>query len=905
MGKKGKRKKTTSLPSMVSQQLQQTLVTPPRVGVQMHKYAGGPKTYKDELIDLKPSYVYYFPYLGGNHVTRSLLQDFLDSGKNIKDARFKSVKDEISKIIKDGKSQPIIPLNSNPGSSTCGVVGNFSDYGDLMVAMHKEWKVNFFDLWYGPDSFKTGSKNYWGCWTASGDRAELFGRYAVEVYKKAVKAKINPYLLFTLSWRDGKGTAHNFLEDVMNYMTPFGKRPFHGVGIENRHRFAGLNSWPAIDDEYLRDKISFVNSQLGRLPGPGGPAIPDAPSSPVWITATNVQEWTPASGDCNDIHETLFQSIANYVTAIMTVDYVTENVGAVIVPMLASVNRSYACHSYLDVNENPLPVYEVVKSFSKGDTPPPPPPPDDPPGGGLPPRRDSPTKTVLVVLLDPPATIDGVTDRLTEHIRRNEGGGKGWFEVNKAIMSDIKSASDGQLNYKLHGNGIFQSLGNYIPAHSAQYVHGLENGAAWVEGDDICDGDGTWSGGGTKDCGSCPNGGDCYAYTAEEMYYIAKQGDKNAFGKSTTCCGCVGYPFQRPGGPPPDDIPPVDPLPPCDPPPGVALSAEYWGNDRACFLGNNLMDYNAFLTFLKVNGGLDIVALRNSGEIDELWIWGAPGMGFYEAVMMGRAEDTFPLNGGPIENNDFNPGKPLPVMGFNYANAGGSENNFNNAVGFALESYAHRIEGTMSHVYHNCQAFRSSPSAGNYFGSPWQRFIISACSDGWDDPVTRYCGALDPCCRNNPETYGCLPGSSDPLAAAVAVGMGHFPPNATGDYQFSEGVAVSSNYQEWAGPVSIVDTFETTATNCGTWGCGNRGFYKWNMTYMPDGPETHYWAVTGTQGAHSAPHADEGKGAWFYDNWWVYIRDPVAAVNAAPTNNCGYVNAPHCVAPPNPCQSYY
>ncbi len=72
----------------------------------------------------------------------------------------------------------------------------------------------------------------------------------------------------------------------------------------------------------------------------------------------------------------------------------------------------------------------------------------------------------------------------------------------------------------------------------------------------------------------------------------------------------------------------------------------------------------------------------NSNQIDELWIFGGPWFGFYEANMAGPG--GFSTNGPVIENTSCN--KPLHIMGFNYERG----------VSEMVHDLGHRIEGTMA-----------------------------------------------------------------------------------------------------------------------------------------------------------------------------------------------------------------
>lgn len=72
-------------------------------------------------------------------------------------------------------------------------------------------------------------------------------------------------------------------------------------------------------------------------------------------------------------------------------------------------------------------------------------------------------------------------------------------------------------------------------------------------------------------------------------------------------------------------------------------------------------------------------------EIDEVFLWGAPGMGFFESMMAGPG--AFVINGNPEPGVDS--GRVFAVMGFNYERL----------VPEMLESLGHRFESTLWRVY--------------------------------------------------------------------------------------------------------------------------------------------------------------------------------------------------------------
>lgn len=77
-----------------------------------------------------------------------------------------------------------------------------------------------------------------------------------------------------------------------------------------------------------------------------------------------------------------------------------------------------------------------------------------------------------------------------------------------------------------------------------------------------------------------------------------------------------------------------------------------------------------------------ICDLVNSRQIDELWLWGAPWLGFYEAVMAGPG--AINTNAPPITGTSCK--RQLNIMGFSYERG----------ISEMLEDLGHRLEGVMA-----------------------------------------------------------------------------------------------------------------------------------------------------------------------------------------------------------------
>ncbi len=103
-------------------------------------------------------------------------------------------------------------------------------------------------------------------------------------------------------------------------------------------------------------------------------------------------------------------------------------------------------------------------------------------------------------------------------------------------------------------------------------------------------------------------------------------------------------------------------------------------------LSNSVNCHNPWLVnYLKILTDYGVCDKVNAGQVDELWLWGGPWFGYWEAVMTGP--DPFSTNAPPLAGSTCS--RALHIMGFSYER-GLSE---------MLEDLGHRIEGTMVHVF--------------------------------------------------------------------------------------------------------------------------------------------------------------------------------------------------------------
>ena len=129
---------------------------------------------------------------------------------------------------------------------------------------------------------------------------------------------------------------------------------------------------------------------------------------------------------------------------------------------------------------------------------------------------------------------------------------------------------------------------------------------------------------------------------------------------------------------------------------GFIYSPESYVNawrSRSGFHDPDWADYHRILA------DFDVVREIDSGQIDEVWLFAFPYGGFYESRMAGP--HAFWCNAPPLDGYS-RVSRRFIVMGFN----------FERGVGEMLESFSHRVESIMAHV------FRHQRGQGNL----WEKF---------------------------------------------------------------------------------------------------------------------------------------------------------------------------------------
>jgi hypothetical protein len=189
-----------------------------------------------------------------------------------------------------------------------------------------------------------------------------------------------------------------------------------------------------------------------------------------------------------------------------------------------------------------------------------------------------------------------------------------------------------------------------------------------------------------------------------------------------------------------------------------------------------------------------IVPRIESGEIDEVWWFGAPYFGYWESSMAGKG--AFYINGGVYGEDQVPCRRPFVIMGFNYERG----------VAEMLHDLCHRTEATMERVYGGWDVKKLTTN--------WARFAANAHqSDG-----------------------------------VAAVGTCHYPPNGQKDYDYVNPRAVQSSADDWLTYPEL--TGKKGQVTCETWGGPDyhRNYMRWWFRHLPkapgvnaDGRQNNWW----------------------------------------------------------------
>lgn len=184
--------------------------------------------------------------------------------------------------------------------------------------------------------------------------------------------------------------------------------------------------------------------------------------------------------------------------------------------------------------------------------------------------------------------------------------------------------------------------------------------------------------------------------------------------------------------------------------------------------------------YAKIIADYNVVEKIDNGEIDELWIFGAPYMGFWESAMAGPG--AFYINGGVYDKIESS--KPFVIMGFSYERG----------VAEMLHNLCHRTESTMERFY-----------------SGWE---VDKLTTNWAKFAANY----------------------EQSNGVAAVGTCHWPPNAEKDYDYKNERIVQSSADDWLDYPEL--NGETKPVNRETWGGPDyqRNYLIWWYSHIPKAP---------------------------------------------------------------------
>jgi len=181
------------------------------------------------------------------------------------------------------------------------------------------------------------------------------------------------------------------------------------------------------------------------------------------------------------------------------------------------------------------------------------------------------------------------------------------------------------------------------------------------------------------------------------------------------------------------------------------------------------LDYGALIA------EYDLLQRVESGQIDEVWLFGFPYAGFYESHMVGPR--AFWCNSPPLKLQE-GISRRFIIMGFNYERG----------VGAMLESLGHRVESHLNRTWHRRQGTENL----------WKQFIL----------------------------YDLIaPGQAN-------CGWMHYAPNSLIDYDWGNTTKVLSNCDDWLNFPNFQG--QRREVNCAEWGNGDmRAHHKWWFKHLP------------------------------------------------------------------------
>ncbi len=248
---------------------------------------------------------------------------------------------------------------------------------------------------------------------------------------------------------------------------------------------------------------------------------------------------------------------------------------------------------------------------------------------------------------------------------------------------------------------------------------------------------------------------------------------------------------------------------------------------RSGFHQPDTADYPALLR------RVDFLSKVQTGAVDELWMMAFPYAGYYESCLGGRGAIWC---NGPVIPGTSAVSRPFAVMGFNYERG----------VGEMLESFGHRAENIMAHV------FRDVPDEDVSSDE------VSGVKVSWLDKLLGAIGLRQPTIDNSDSGTVDLSGNlwrqfiryDQTHPNQSGCGNVHFAPSSMSDYDWGNRRMVLSNADDWLNYPNF--TGESREMNAADWGNGDiREHHRWWLKRFP-----HVEGMTPT-----------GK----LNNWWEYV----------------------------------
>jgi len=230
----------------------------------------------------------------------------------------------------------------------------------------------------------------------------------------------------------------------------------------------------------------------------------------------------------------------------------------------------------------------------------------------------------------------------------------------------------------------------------------------------------------------------------------------------------------------------------------------------ACLRGKQKWRQPDGVDYKKIIEEFKIVPRVEAGELDEVWLLGAPYYGYWESTMAG--EGAYYCNSDPVEGVACK--RRFVIMGFNYERG----------VGEMLEDLGHRAESVLWRIFRTwggvpapglegaVPAKKAEEGAGPIIDHDWDLFTLHEKVA----PGRAHCGNV------------------------------HYAPNSEGDYDWGNPRFVWSACDDWLTYPDLPGT--KRLVNCQEWGGGDiRKHHVWWFRHMPraggikDGRLNNWW----------------------------------------------------------------